>query len=240
MPNYTDWLKAQGITATGNHVSRIRTIERYYQSLDDHFENGTYQSIIDTCVYSAEDERTNKPTPSRIPINGNIREGLAAYKNALETYRRFLNEHGVQNIDQALELDDEIDFISPSEEKQQRLTLERDMQASLRKNIAALDPNLKIIDDGKERSVNSGRIDITCEDNEGVVIIELKAGTADSRAIAQTLGYIGDIMEKEKGRSVRGILIAHDFDQRTRSAARAVPNLILQKYSIEFKFSITE
>ena len=110
------------------------------------------------------------------------------------------------------------------------------MQVALRHNIKNLNPDLKIIDDGAERSVNSGFIDITCEDTKNIVVVELKAGKADSRAIGQILGYMGDLQEEEE-KSVRGILVAHDFDRRAKAAARVVPTLELKKYSIEFKFT---
>jgi RecB family endonuclease NucS len=119
---------------------------------------------------------------------------------------------------------------------QQRFSLERDMQAALRHNIERLDPSLRIIDDGAERAVSSGMIDITCEDGNTLVVVELKAGKADSRAIGQILGYMGDLHEEEGGKSVRGILVAHDFDRRTKAAARIVPALTLKRYSIEFRF----
>src|SRR4051812_39238422 len=58
--------------------------------------------------------------------------------------------------------------------------LERDLQSALRKNIADLEPGLSIIDDGKERKVASGFIDITARAKDGAtVVIELKAGPAD-------------------------------------------------------------
>jgi RecB family endonuclease NucS len=79
-------------------------------------------------------------------------------------------------------------------------------------------------------------IDITCENDEALVVVELKAGKADNRAIGQILGYMGDLYEEEGGKLVRGILVAHDFDRRTRAAARVVPTLTLKKYSIEFRF----
>jgi hypothetical protein len=70
--------------------------------------------------------------------------------------------------------------------------LERDLQAALRANIAQLERGLKIIDGGKERATDAGRIDITAVDLSGnIVVIELKAGAASPRAIAQVLAYIG-------------------------------------------------
>lgn len=113
--------------------------------------------------------------------------------------------------------------------------LERDLQLALRSNIGQLEKELKIVDGGKEQTVDSGHIDITAQDHSGVVVvIELKAGTVDREAIGQILSYMGDVAQSK--RSVRGILVAGDFSSRAVSAARAVPNLQLKKYSFQFTF----
>jgi RecB family endonuclease NucS len=113
--------------------------------------------------------------------------------------------------------------------------LERDLQAVLRRHIDQLEPGLRIVDEGREQTVESGRIDITAEDSSGAtVVIELKAGSADRETIGQVLGYMGDMMVVRK--SVRGILVAGEFPAGTIAAARAVPNLQLKKYSFRFSF----
>ncbi len=115
-------------------------------------------------------------------------------------------------------------------------SLERDLQTALRAKIEQLEPGLKIIDGGKERITDAGRIDITATDSKGsFVIIELKAGTAQPEAIAQLLAYMSTIAEIEK-KSVRGMLIAGDFHKRVILASRAIPNLELKKYSFQFTF----
>ena len=67
----------------------------------------------------------------------------------------------------------------------------------------------------------------------------LKAGKADARAIAQLLGYMGDLGLEEPSRTIRGILVAYDFDKRTVSAARA-SGILLKRYAIEFRFESVE
>lgn len=115
--------------------------------------------------------------------------------------------------------------------------LERDLHTALRDRIEQLEPSLTIIDDGAERSVASGFIDITAQAPDGtVVVIELKAGTARREAIGQILSYMGDVAEEESGR-VRGILVAGEFDDKARSAARVVSSLSLRRYSVTFEFS---
>lgn len=239
-PDYHRWLAEQQYSDNTQtaQIHRVRKVEEYYGSLDEHFSNRTYQQVIDSLEYSTNDERANKPNPSKIKFDGNIRNNLQSYKNAVVRYQKFLNDntfHG--GAVEEIEIRESAEVFSEAEEKKQRLSLERDMQAALRRNIGSLDPALKIIDDGAERAVSSGLIDITCEDENSLVVVELKAGKADSRAIGQILGYMGDLQEEEGGKPVRGILVAHDFDQRARSAARVVPTLTLKKYAIEFKFT---
>jgi endonuclease len=213
-PNYPTWLAEQKYAENTQtaQIHRVKKVEDAYGNLDDRFKNGTYQELIDALTYSTEDERANRPNPSKIKFDGNIRNNLQSYKNAVVRYRKFLTDNGFQSIplrEQATGEDPNLDAAASEEfnqQKQQRFSLERDMQATLRLNIASLDPGLKIIDDGAERAVNSGFIDITCEDANGIVVVELKAGTADSRAIGQILGYMGDLQEEEGGKPVRGIL----------------------------------
>src|SRR5436190_14304302 len=66
--------------------------------------------------------------------------------------------------------------------------LERDLQQALRANIEQLEHGLRVIDGGKERSTEAGRIDIVAQDAAGkTVIIELKAGAARPEALTQLL-----------------------------------------------------
>jgi len=114
--------------------------------------------------------------------------------------------------------------------------LERDMQAALRNNIQQLDPSLRIVDNGTERRVESGFIDILAEDAKGsLVVIELKSGEAPESAMAQILSYVG-ALQAEETRPVRAVLIAHEFSTRMRLAARAAGVTLIQ-YGYSFTFT---
>lgn len=115
--------------------------------------------------------------------------------------------------------------------------LERDLQEALRRNIAQLEPGLTIVDGDRERTIKSGdRIDILAKDRSGTtVVIELKAGRADRDAVGQILSYMGELMGDAT--SVRGILVAAEFAPRTLAAAKAVPNISLVRYGIQFSFN---
>ncbi|MBS3965787.1 MAG: DUF91 domain-containing protein [Truepera sp.] len=114
--------------------------------------------------------------------------------------------------------------------------LERDLQAALRANIEQLEPDLVILDGGKERTTEAGRVDIMARDPDGViVVIELKAGAAAPDALTQLLAYMG-VIEQEESTPVRGILVAGGFHQRVVYAALAVPNVSLRRYRFKFTF----
>jgi hypothetical protein len=115
--------------------------------------------------------------------------------------------------------------------------LERDLQSALRANIKQLAQGLRIVDDGKERVVSTGRIDILASDAAGdLIVIELKPGTADRDAIGQILSYMGALRAEGAKQTIKGILVAGDFTSRAVAAAGAVPNVQLQKYGFSFSF----
>lgn len=156
-------------------------------------------------------------------------EGLANPGNVFNEQNTSLNPHYDRSSGPELvpeEASDELKF-----------GLERDLQEALRASIQQLEPGLKIVDGGIEQTVEAGRIDITAEDPDGrLVIIELKAGTAELSSIGQLLSYMGSA-NSDSNRPVRGILVANEFHPRLVMAARAVPNLSLVAYSFQFSFT---
>ena len=119
-----------------------------------------------------------------------------------------------------------------------RFGLERDLQDALQANLDQLEPGLKLL--GTEQRVAAGRLDIVAIDSEGsIVVIELKAGTAQPESMTQLLAYMGTV-DNPENRPVRGFLVAHDFHRRLRHAAKAVSNIALRSYSFTFSFSDAE
>ena len=161
----------------------------------------------------------------------------------METYRRFLagGDAAEEIAHQAAPLEGIALAAAETaieESIGQRVGLERDMQAALRRAIEQLEAGLVIVDGGAERSVESGRIDITARDSDGAtVVIELKAGAAWQAAVAQILTYMGDVVLEEPDAVVRGILVASTFYKKAVAAARMAPSLSLKAYSVKFQFA---
>ncbi len=243
--DYRQWLVRQKydpgtVTAQMHRAGRV---EKHYGDLDAHYAADRLDAVVASLTYTTEDKRRARPNPSKIPFEGDIRNNLASYKNAIERYRRFRDSGGEMLSDDLLVAPEskaspgQASVTADTDELGQRIGLERDMQAALRLAIDELEPGMTVIDEGAERFVESGRIDITCRDAAGaIVVIELKAGPAGQRAVAQVLSYMGDMVLEEPDTPVRGILVASDFDRKAIAASRMAPALKLVAYGVKFSF----
>jgi hypothetical protein len=232
--NYMNWLAAQNyqsgtITAQMHRAGRV---EEHYGDLDALYNEDRLVGLIAELNYTTQDRRNNRPNQTKIPFEGDAYNNLASYRDAVRRYRRFLEDDSDLPEPEVFATDP-----TPEPEVAQTIGLEKDMQAAIRQNINQLEQGLRITDGGRERSVETGFIDITAEDSDSIpVVIELKTGVAGQRAVAQILSYIGSVMEEEGIDNVRGILIASEFDRKARAAAKVVPNLTLMRYQFSFQF----
>ena len=223
------WLEQRDLkqSSISQYVSDAGTVERAYGDLDELYAEDRLAGVLRQLRYSADDARRNAPNPSKISTKP---KNLSVYRAAVNRYIEYREANGTRP-------DPDVVARREDDGRARLIGLERDLQAALRDRIEQLEPGLTIIDDGAERSVASGFIDITAQAPDGtVVVIELKAGTARREAIGQILSYMGDVAEEKSGR-VRGILVAGEFDDKARSAARVVSSLSLRRYSVTFEFS---
>jgi RecB family endonuclease NucS len=138
---------------------------------------------------------------------------------------------------------DGTETIGSEEAIETSLSLESDLEKFLLAHLTELEPGLRRYQENGNSSQQvsveaAGRIDILAVDKDNaIVVIEIKAGEADDRVCGQILRYMGWVKEKLAGdRKVRGIIVANDFSERLRLAARVMPNVILMKYEVSFKF----
>ena len=230
--SFEEWLIQQEYAANtvASQLARIDRIRRAYPDLDEQFEQDAFVSLQREFVYTKHDERERRPNPTCLPIDGNIYHGLATYRATLGRYMRYKQVPLAETMTIATPPDEpELTDVWPG--------FERHMQRALRQNIEQLEPEMQADDDGVERRVESGFIDITARDATGrLVVVELKTGVAGQRAVAQILSYMGDVAAEEDTSDIRGMLVAFDFDHKARAAARMVPALELVKYGFRFVF----
>jgi RecB family endonuclease NucS len=116
--------------------------------------------------------------------------------------------------------------------KQRLVHYEKELKALMRAQLDKIETGLVAIDGGKERAVETGRIDITARDVMGrYVVIELKAGPCPTGAIEQVMGYTQDL-EQETGQPCRAVIVASEFSPRQRSAVKRVRDIHLVTCSL--------
>ncbi|MCW2283021.1 hypothetical protein M2323_000832 [Rhodoblastus acidophilus] len=239
-PSYTEWLlrAVPSESTRRSRLSELRRVEAAYGDLDNLYDQDELQSLIDELSYSSEDQRKNKPNPSKLTFNGDVdmRNNLASYKAAVQKYARFRQDVELEAA-RAEVFPEQLEAVDLLAEGDRTFSMERDLQSALRKEITQLEDGLVVADGGVEKIVPSGRIDILAKDQSGAwVVIELKSVKAQRDAVAQLLAYMGDMLAETNG-TVRGILIAPAFDARALSAARVVASVTLVSYGFRFSFS---
>ena len=211
---FKEWLEQRGLkkNSVTTHLSDAKRVEKHCGDLDQLYKT---HGLADVAIGDLVAE-----------VPGLAAKNRSSYRTAIRRYREYREQTDPDTV--LPDVDDG---------RARIIGLERDLQAALRGCIEQLEAGLHVTDGGDERSVASGFIDITAKDRDGkVVVIELKAGTARRDAIGQVLSYMGDVADEESA-EVRGILVAGEFDDKARAAARVVPSLSLRRYRVTFEFS---
>lgn len=93
-------------------------------------------------------------------------------------------------------------------------------------------------DAGYEYPSGVGRIDLLARHRteKQWLVIELKKDQTSDASVGQVLRYMGWVKQElaEPGDKVRGLIIAHDIDDKLCYAASVVPDIELQRYEVEF------
>lgn len=92
---------------------------------------------------------------------------------------------------------------------------------------------------GQQFPTDTGPIDILAisKDRKTLLVIELKKGRASDAVVGQLLRYMGFVQDElaESEQTVRGMVIAHEDDQRLRRALAMVPAIEFYRYEVSFK-----
>lgn len=160
-------------------------------------------------------------------------------KNLWGFYYQLRNKAGLIDREGG-DLEDENE--NGDEEDTTSLSLEKDLENYLRNKLNLLENGLSLIQTQYSIDYEGNRwyIDILAKDGSGnLVVIELKAGTAKADVCAQISTYIAVIKKTHpdaKEKKVRGIIIADDFDIGLKLAISNIPDALLKKYNIDFRF----
>lgn len=73
-----------------SRISNCETVCTYEGDLDTIFAQDECRDLLNRLNYTADDERNHRAPRHKIPINGNIRNGSATLKQAVNLYTKFL------------------------------------------------------------------------------------------------------------------------------------------------------
>lgn len=108
----------------------------------------------------------------------------------------------------------------------QIVILEKGLEEAIKPNLKKL--GLKLAEKGIGQQfvmgVGAGRSDLICtNENDDLVVIELKRGMTSDKTIGQVLRYVGWVKENlaKDGQEVHGWIVTGDYDEHLRLAASA-------------------
>ena len=91
----------------------------------------------------------------------------------------------------------------------------------------------------QQYQTDTGPLDILAisKDKKTLLVVELKKGRASDAVVGQTLRYMSYVQEElaEPDQTVRGLIIAHQDDQRIRRALSLIPSIAFYRYKVSFK-----
>jgi Endonuclease NucS C-terminal domain len=118
------------------------------------------------------------------------------------------------------------------------LSIQKDLRKYLKRDIAQLEPGLELFtEEGLDVSVEAAKIDILATDSEGnLVVVKLKGGSSHLSTLGQILKSMASIKNELGEKSVRGKIVAEDFDNEIIGAVRKAPNVSLVKYKVKYDF----
>ncbi|GIU72894.1 MAG: hypothetical protein KatS3mg003_2373 [Candidatus Nitrosocaldaceae archaeon] len=185
-----------------------------YETYITDYDLQIYEKFIDN-IYKALKKKRTKDLIMRICDTAlrNIIVGTKALINTpLLILKRLLKEIDAINAKQ-----------SNNENKENVINnlLEAHIETIIRNNFSSYFPNLVIIDNNKHYLTKKGNyIDILCREKNSnyYTVIELKRDITPSSALIQLLDYMNQISREFNTNDVKGILLCHKLDKRTKSA----------------------
>jgi hypothetical protein len=117
---------------------------------------------------------------------------------------------------------------------------EKDLQTALCSHISELFPDYHIyggLGIGVEYSIGGKRIDVLLEheQNEDLVVVELKSGEADFKVFGQISMYIGLLKRQFAKRSITGVIVAGSIDESLVHACEITDKVSLKTYRMSIE-----
>jgi hypothetical protein len=227
-----DYFRAWMVRAEAKSQNTAYQYSIAINRLSEHYTQTTGQQ---TNIYRINDQRLLNGISHDYGIGGRFQEtgnyGNATNRNAIASYVRFFVQEG-HNIP-----DDEEGPVAPVVEDINNFTYERDLKYSLIRNINELFPDYRIYgnnNEGIEFPIGGRRIDLLLENenDNSLLVIELKAGVANEEVFEQISWYLGSLIQQFPERTINGIIIAGEISNDLRTACAITNRIRLMTYTM--------
>jgi hypothetical protein len=163
-------------------------------------------------------------------------------RNAIASYVRFFEQegHAIPADEEGVDVNAGNGGNAPAAlivEDINNFTYERDLKYSLIRNINELFPDYRIYgnnNEGVEFPIGGRRIDLLLENenDNSLLVIELKAGVANEEVFEQISWYLGSLMQQFPERTINGIIIAGEISNDLRIACAITNRIRLMTYTM--------
>lgn len=238
--NVDDWSMitiSEAIKETITELGKIASAKEIIQVINQRYPNRWKESAIYAHLYGCS--VNNPPAYTQHPSMPKFLFDHSGRK--YELYNQ--EKHGKWSKGYPMDKESSEELVEETRiEQEVTFGLERDLEEYISRNLEQLEEGLRLYSadglSGRQYSTDVGRIDLLAVDKEGnSVVIELKAGLATDRVVGQVLGYMRYVRKNlAKGKDVRGIIVADDFDERLKYAVAEIPKLKLKRYLVKFEF----
>ena len=157
---------------------------------------------------------------------------LREIKNKCDLESHYLVQNLLWNIYAQIRRDDETEV---GESTEVPFGMESTLRDYLALNPHSIEKGMSLVQ--TEYPTVVGPIDLLCKDRRGrFVVVEVKKTKDSDKAVGKILRYMGAIKEENK-EEPRGILILYEEDQRINYALKALNNVQVKYYRINFSLT---
>lgn len=227
---FKNWLLKRGNKGAANSYPKaIHMISEHYSE-----KTGTQINI-----YKITDQRKISELAHDYSQSGKFSEfgyeQHGRFRAAMKRYSDFfVQSRGEEQDIEPLEENEDII------ESTNNFAYEKDLQTTLCSQISELFPGYKIyggLSIGVEYSIGGRRIDVLLEheNEDNLLIVELKSGGADFKVFGQISMYIGLLQRQFPEKNISGVIVAGNIDESLVQACETSEKIFLKTYRMSIE-----
>jgi len=127
----------------------------------------------------------------------------------------------------------------------EELLIEKAIEDVLEAHLNLLEPDLRLVANGRQFPTEVGRIDLLAKDTDGYVVIELKKDRVEDKVMGQILRYMGWVRSNlSPDKEVRGIIAGRELTPKLKMAVIGLqaeePLVKLKKFELNIDANVLE